>query len=183
MSNLALNQQISNEKYKISISFSTLEQLKDEEEIYNYFLDCKNFKIKHHLYDNNIDKYINIECSKKDMDKNKIKYLIDHEADINKIMSIKIQNYRDYYECIPINNACKNGNEALVKFLVEHGADVNKRTNLDKTPLFNAFSSGNETIVKYLVEHGADINNTDLNGKTPLFSACSSGNGLNKEQM
>jgi len=185
----ALNQQISNEKYKIStsISFSALEQRILEEEISNriYFFVKKKIKILHTSYYRDIHKYINIECSKKDIRMNMIKYLIEHGTDINKsiCVSVKFDFPKKFYYLpgqyfyfTPLNSACKNGNEALVKLLVEHGADVNIENGKDKTPLCDACSSGNEAIAKYLVEHGAYVNEVDDIYETPLFKACSSGN-------
>eukprot|EP00833_Pecoramyces_ruminatium_P017644 jgi/Orpsp1_1/1191676/evm.model.d7180000087723.1 len=151
-----LNQQISNEKYKILI-------------------DDK--------YSSKVNKYLINECNKKDINMNLVKYLVKHGLNINEegsdwetplfdackngnenIVKYLVEHGADINKEntngeTPLFNACLSGNETLVKYLIEeHGADINKENNCFETPLFNACINGNETVVKYLVEQGADIN-------------------------
>jgi len=100
ISTFDLNQQISNEKFNISIN------TKDPGLIY------KNF------YNNNINKYLLNECDKKDVNIYIIKYLVEHGADIDK---------EDMNGITPLFNACKNRNETTVKYLMEHGSRYKQR--------------------------------------------------------
>ncbi|KAG4083869.1 ankyrin [Neocallimastix lanati (nom. inval.)] len=130
-------------------------------------------KKKHNSYYDSVIIYLNKACENgnetmvKSGNENIVKYLVEHEADINK----ETDNGQT-----PLFDACRKENENIVKYLVEHGADINKETNNGKTPLFYACRKENENIVKYLVEHEADINKETDNGETPLFYACESGN-------
>jgi len=168
-----LNQQISNEKFKIldSFKYST----------------------------NTVGKYLINECHKENFNIDITKFLIEHGVKINKkdesdktplfyacsngnVTLVKcLVKHGAKVDCIgpssetPLFKACEIGNEAIVTFLVEHGANVNKTNNANYTPLFYACSSGNLTIVKYLVEKGASIDTSSDRGKTPLFFACESG--------
>jgi len=150
ISTFDLNQQISNEKFKISISTK-----------YSY----------------NVDKYLVNECCRKDTNFYIIKYLIEYGININKLKNQgngktplfyacekgnePVVKYLDEHEAdinkedwdrkSPLFSACKGENEAVIKYLVEHGADINKKEKYGRTPLFDACERGNEAIVKYLL--------------------------------
>ena len=141
-----LNQQISNEKFRILVN-----------------TDCLN-NSKRKIC-NKIDKYLINECNKKNINIHIIKFLVEHGANLNS---------KDKFHETPLFGACSNGNEAAVKYLVKHGAIINERNYDNETILFNACKNGNEVIVKYLVEHGADINSVSYIGETALFNACKS---------
>ena len=174
ISTSCLNQQISNENFKISVNFD-----------YSF---------------NNIGKYLINECNKKNINIYIIKFLVEHGADVNKksyngatsifyackmaneaVVKYLVEHGADLNKTnhdgnTPLFIACLSGNEAIVKYLVEHGADINKENMTGNTPLFKACLSGNEAVVNYLVELGADVNKKSYNGTTPLFYACSNGN-------
>jgi len=171
-----LNQQISIEKFKISINCS-----------------C------------GIDKYLINECNKDDIDDiniNIIKYLIEHGVDINKedfdgetplfgaykkgneiVVEYLVDHGADINKEIinfffkgetPLFRACESGNEALVKYSVDElGVNINKENKDGETPLYRACESGNEALVKYSVDElGVNINKENKYGETPLFYAC-----------
>ncbi|KAL6635599.1 ankyrin repeat-containing domain protein [Neocallimastix sp. 'constans'] len=99
--------------------------------------------------------------------KNLVKYLVEHGADINKEYE---------YGTTVLFNACRNRNKDLVEYLVEHGADINKENKYGETALLIACGSGNIDLVKYLVEHGVDINKKNKYGEIALFISYRSGN-------
>ena len=134
-----LNYEISKDKYKIILVYEKENNFYNKN---NYIIDNEN--------------------------KNLLKYLVEHEVDINKVV------YKN--DKIPLFDACQSGNKDLVKYLVEHGADINKENEDIETPLFKAIESKNKGLVKYLVEHGADVNKENKYGKGPLFKAIESGN-------
>jgi len=165
-----LNQQLSNEKFKIPISSyyafepcnNTGKYLINEcykKDINIYIIKCL---IKYGVDVNKSNEYgktpLFYACKKGN--ESKVKYLVEQGADINK---------EGEYNETPLFTACKNGNESIVKYLVEHGADINKKGRSGKTPLFTACEKGNEAILKYLVEHGADVNKKNEYSETPLF--------------
>jgi len=65
---------------------------------------------------------------------NLVKYLVEHELDINK---------ESIEGLTPLFNACKSGNLNLVKYLIRLGVDINKEDN--------------EAVPRYLVHAKKDI--------------------------
>ena len=96
-----------------------------------------------------------------------IKLLVDHWANVNKVMSGRT----------PIHEALiwKNNLE-VVEYLVDHGADINARDEFGETPLHEAVSHNNLEVVKFLLDHGANINDQSRNGYTPLLTAANYNN-------
>eukprot|EP00833_Pecoramyces_ruminatium_P010071 jgi/Orpsp1_1/1184103/evm.model.c7180000088024.1 len=96
----------------------------------------------------------------------KIKYLIEHGADIN---------MKNSDGDTPLIILCKielENSFALVKYLVDHGANVNIANDDDrKTPLMYACKKNKNLISKYLIEKNADVNYKNKNGETPLIIA------------
>ena len=77
--------------------------------------DCK-YKISSYTGETGSGKYLFYECFK-DNSILKVKYLVEHGADVNK------ENRNGE---TPLFSACIKGNEAIVKYLMEHGADIHK---------------------------------------------------------
>jgi len=82
---------------------------------------------------------------------NMVKYLVEHEADVNMI---------DDNEATPLRYSVCKSNSDILKYLVEAGANVNVADNCKLTPLHLAAMCGNYESVKYLIKHGADIHAT-----------------------
>jgi len=69
-----------------------------------------------------------------------VKYLVEHEADVNK---------ENKSGKTPLFNAYRGGYETIVKYLVKHGANTNKEKNIvNEILLFNTYEKGNETIAE-----------------------------------
>jgi len=49
---------------------------------------------------------------------NIVKYLVEHDADVNK---------KNEYGEIPLIRACESRNENIINYLIEHGANINKK--------------------------------------------------------
>ncbi|KAG4097117.1 ankyrin repeat-containing domain protein [Neocallimastix lanati (nom. inval.)] len=153
-----LNQEISNEKFKISTDIydynSSITYL-------NEAIKVGNKHIIHYLIEHVVD------INKENVDGESPIFfgLEEHGVDITK---------EDRDGGTPLFDACYDGNKELVQYLVEElRADINKEVEDGFTPLFCACQSGNNNLVKYLVEElGADINKEDRDGRTPLFDAC-----------
>jgi len=65
--------------------------------------------------------------------KNLLKYLVEHGADINK---------ENIFGEIPLFKACKSGNKDIVEYLVEQveqRANINKENEIGETPLFRTW--------------------------------------------
>ena len=75
--------------------------------------------------------------------KNIIKYLVDHGADVN----AKSKNGDT-----PLTISCRNGNGYIVKYLIDHGANIDVRDGNGDSPLVIAYTIGDETILKYVIE-------------------------------
>ncbi|XP_028395332.1 serine/threonine-protein kinase/endoribonuclease IRE1-like [Dendronephthya gigantea] len=78
----------------------------------------------------------------------KIKYLVEHGADVNG---------KDTYGWTVLHYAVTKGTLEIVKYLVEQDADVNGKDKYGWTVLHTAVTEGTLGIVKYLVEQGADV--------------------------
>jgi len=140
ISDFDLNKLIDNDKYKISTEFNK---------------DFSKYNSSFYLFN---------AC--KSGNKRAVKFLLEHDADINK------ENIDGW---TPLFSACSEGHIDVVKYLVEHGANINNEDDNGNTPLFYASKKNHEETVKYLVEHGANINKENVDGWTPLFSACYEG--------
>eukprot|EP00833_Pecoramyces_ruminatium_P018521 jgi/Orpsp1_1/1192553/evm.model.d7180000094156.1 len=103
-----------------------------------------------------------------------IKYLIDHDADVNNILLKKGNTFKDMIKhranIIEIDDddddKAKFFSEALVvsmtdididKFLIKNGLDVEKENKYENLPLTLACSRSDANIIYYLVDHGADV--------------------------
>jgi len=60
--------------------------------------------------------------------KDRIKYLVEHGADINK-------KKKDRWAKTPLLIACNNENENIIKYLVKHGADIYKVIDILNCPI------------------------------------------------
>ena len=105
-----LNKVISKDEYKIEIEYSFFHY----EDRFNY---SKGYRIKN-------------------SNKNLLKYLIEHEVNIDEVI------YKPYE--IPLIYECESGNRDLVEYLLEHGADINKKNICGITSIFKACESGNK---------------------------------------
>ncbi|XP_071145000.1 serine/threonine-protein phosphatase 6 regulatory ankyrin repeat subunit B-like [Mytilus edulis] len=99
-----------------------------------------------------------------DSDKDIIKQLIKHGADVNAPSNDGMT---------PIFMACKQINVEAVKWLLHNEADANKFDNNGWSPLHIASSEGNEDIVNILLKHGVNIDHCSEKGFTSLHLVCS----------
>jgi len=97
----------------------------------------------------------------------KVKYLIDHGVDINKVNESGDTS---------LSVAVDYNNKILVKYLIDHGADINKENKLGETFLINTVKNNYLDMAKHLIQNGADVNKEDKNGDTPLIIAAKMGN-------
>ena len=131
-----------------------------------------------------------------------VNLLINHNADINTLLSLSInknnfeiselllhkganpnKNFANSYsKDFPLNTACRNQNLKLVKLLIENGADANFVRDDGQTALFEAISAtkANKEIIRFLIANGADIYKEDNNGISPLSFAESNKTSLVK---
>ena len=107
----------------------------------------------------------------KSNDYNKVKELLEKEADVNA---------KDERDRTLLMIAVYNNNYEISKLLIENGADINEqddmKNNLGWTALLEAIILGNggkehTEITDLLLKHGADPNIADRNGVTPLMHA------------
>jgi len=71
--------------------------------------------------------------------KNLVKYLVEHGADINKEYE---------YGTTVLFNACRSRNKDLVEYFVENGTDINKENRNGETVLWIAYENGDYDLVK-----------------------------------
>jgi len=93
---------------------------------------------------------------------NKVKYLINHGIDINKV---------NESGDTPLSVAVDYNNKILVKYLIEHGADINKENKHGETLLISTIKNGYLDMTRFLIQLKADVNKEDKNGNTPLIIA------------
>ncbi len=85
-----------------------------------------------------------------------VKFLVDHDADVNATWSSYMGPSISGFTAIML--ASENGHVDVVRYLIDRGADVNERTSPRKiTALIQAAKNGNLNIVKLLVKAGADL--------------------------
>jgi len=90
---------------------------------------------------------LHVSCRK--VYKNIVRYLVEHESDINNEKKNGI---------VSLHYVSLSGNKNIVWYLVEHEADINKEDRYGNTPLKYASGYYEDTnIVRYLVEHGVVI--------------------------
>jgi uncharacterized protein len=124
-----------------------------------------------------------------------IKYLLDHGADPNGPMTVKIPPRAAQNAAVaphgytPFLRAARSADVETMKLLVAHGADPNKAADDHNTPLIAAgagmgarFQGGEEKpeaefieCLKVLVASGADVNAQDDHGNTALHGAAARG--------
>ncbi|KAL8674291.1 MAG: hypothetical protein Q9168_001284 [Polycauliona sp. 1 TL-2023] len=102
-----------------------------------------------------------------------IQLLIDHQADINLVASLRGTNHERKFngQRTPLHWACAFGHGSCVRLLVKNGADINAKNYSDRTPLQGAFTSSNWDIARFLLESGASVDLHDKEGWTPLHEA------------
>lgn len=132
-------------------------------------IDLKDVIIK---YGNNSDGLSVLHYAITKGDKNVVKVLLDHGADVNA---------RD--EIYAMNRAIITNQPEIVQILIDRGADIEKpEKNIAGTwsSIHFAAQTGNPEIISILVNHGAPINKNYLpegdNVKTPLHIAAELGN-------
>jgi len=98
--------------------------------------------------------------------KNVVKYLVEHGADVNPVTE---------NGDTPLLVSSENGHLQVVEYLIENGEDVN-RGNIDgATPLLTSSHEGHLPVVEYLIKHGADVNQMNIDGATPLWMSLQTG--------
>ena len=88
-----------------------------------------------------------------------VKYLIDHIADVDKVINKKYENGNTLLIIATLKRKVN-----LVKYLVERGANVNLSNDHHSTPLTIAVGTREKEIVEYLLKHGAYVHGFDNNG-------------------
>ena len=68
-----------------------------------------------------------------------LKYLGEHEVDINKIVYKNVK--------IHLFDTCQSSNKNLIKYLLDYGVKMEKENKNNETPLFKACEIGNKDIV------------------------------------
>lgn len=88
-----------------------------------------------------------------------VKFLLDHGADVNAIISSEA----DDYECKKsiFSLACSETSADIVKMMIDHGADFSSEDEYGRTPIFFAFESGEKDKIELFFEHGVDA--TEIN--------------------
>ena len=86
-------------------------------------------------------------------------------------------NEGDFWGCVPLAWAARNGHEGVVKILLGRGEiDPDKPDNDGRTPLWQAAWNGHEGVVKILLgREGVNPDKPDILGQTPLYRAASCG--------
>jgi len=95
-------------------------------------------------------------------DRNLIKAMIDHGADVNAMST-------DELKITPIFGACANKNDpGVIDELLDRGADVNQTAQDNWTPLMFAVRARNPMVVELLIKRGAGVNALNSDGMTAL---------------
>ena len=69
----------------------------------------------------------------------------------------------------PLDEAAKNGHEAVVRLLLEAKPDINVTDSLGETPLFQSSDRGAEVVMQILLEAKAQVDTKEIVcGKTAL---------------
>jgi hypothetical protein len=127
-----------------------------------------------------------------------IKYLLEHGADPNAVMTAKIPPRASQNAAIapngntPFMRAARSADLETLQLLLDHKADPNKAANDHTTPVIaagagmgNRFAGGEEKpepqfveALKLLVEHGANVNAANDRGDTAMHGAAARGADL-----
>lgn len=95
------------------------------------------------------------------------KFLIDHNADVNKGHPL----YTAIGRC---------DDTQILSLFLDNGAELG--TN-DSTMLHEASSTGNDKSILFFLKRGSDVNAIDKQGATPLYVYCSGLNGYNSHGL
>jgi len=127
-----------------------------------------------------------------------IKYLLEHGANPNGVMTAKIPPRASQNTAVspngntPFMRAARSADVETMRLLLEHKADPNKAANDHTTPIISAgagmgnrFAGGEEKpepqfveAMKLLVENGANVNATNDRGDTAMHGAAGRGANL-----
>lgn len=104
-------------------------------------------------------------------DKNKVKKLIEKDADVN-----YVKEAGPWMKVSVLITAVNHQNIDIVKLLLDNKADVNWKDGFKSSAILYAANTGSIEMVKLLLENGADINDNDGQGNTVLTAAKESEN-------
>lgn len=94
-------------------------------------------------------------------DEDRVKFLIDKGADVNK---------QDSQGWTPLANAARQRKDKIAEILIEHGADPNLASD-GTTPLIAALMRDSVPTIEVLLKHGAKIEEPGTEGYRPLSMA------------
>ena len=105
-----------------------------------------------------------VECG----DAAAVQQALRNGADVNCIIR---KNFHAFRTCLPLYEACKQGNDEIVRILLDAGADAHWNHDGGWSAMWEACRWGHSSTVEILIHHDVRLlENTNDEGKTPLFT-------------